>query len=95
MASRSSPFSRNRPERRHEDFVRRDIDEREARRVAQSFGVRMPRVGYEVSLGNGAWLSSNGHFQFGFFEKPEDTKLFHVRCRHDPCPETCPATGGS
>lgn len=58
--------------------------------MARVFRVRIPRVGYEVSLGDGAWLGSNGHFQFGFFEKPEGTKPFHVRCRHDRCPKICP-----
>ncbi len=73
--------------------MRRDVDFHEARRIARRFKVRLPRVGYEVCLGDGVWLASSGHFQFGFFEKPADTKPFNVRCRHDTCPTTCPAKG--
>jgi hypothetical protein len=74
-------------------MVRRDVGLREARRIAKCSGVRLPKVGYEVSLGDGVWLSSNGHFQFGFFEKPAGTKPFNVRCRHSECPAMCPAKG--
>ncbi len=58
----------------------RAIGHAEARRIAQRFGVRLPRVGYEMSLGNGRWLRSTGHFQFGWFESRARTP-FEVRCR--------------
>lgn len=73
--------------------MHRNVGLCEARRIARRFEVKLPKVGYEVSLGDGTWLGSNGHFQFGFFEKPVDTMPFNVRCRHDECPATCPAKG--
>lgn len=77
----------------------RDIDYAEARRIARQFEVKLPRVGYEMSLGNGRWLSSTGHAQFGWFDKPDSTKPFSVRCRCDEtlrpneprgCEASCP-----
>ena len=80
----------------------RDVDVKEAKRIAKSFGVKLPRVGYEMSLGDRRWLRSNGHAQFGFFDKPADTKPFCVMCRCDEtlrpneprgCTTTCPNAG--
>jgi len=43
-----------------------DLSVREARKLAKAEGVKLPRVGYEVSLGDGRWIASTGHFQFGW-----------------------------
>lgn len=78
---------------------RREVSAREARAIAKRFGVRMPRMGYEVSLGDGRWLGSTGHHQFGWFERSAQ-KPFEVRCRCDEelrrfeprgCTADCPA----
>lgn len=61
----------------------RQITTNEARRVARRFQVKLPRTGYEVSLGDGRWLSSTGHAQFGWFDKPAGTKPFSLTCRCD------------
>ena len=58
----------------------RAVNRAEAERIAKQFGVSLPRVGYEMSLGNGRWLSSTGHFQLGWFESQTKTP-FEVRCR--------------
>jgi len=58
----------------------RAVSHAEAKRIAKRFGVRPPRVGYEMSLGDGRWLSSTGHFQFGWLESRAKTP-FAVRCR--------------
>lgn len=75
----------------------RQVSKAEASRIAKRHGVRLPRPGYEMSLGNGRWISSNGHAQFGFFEKPKGTKPFSITCRCDEnintrtaCPVECP-----
>lgn len=52
----------------------------EARCIAKRFGVKLPRVGYEMSLGDGMWLTSTGHFQFGWFGAAAKTP-FYVSCR--------------
>lgn len=76
----------------------RPVTHAEARRIAKRFGVRLPRVGYEMSLGGGMWLASTGHAQFGWFESTAKTP-FEVRCRcydallpSEPCRHvaTCP-----
>lgn len=59
----------------------RPVSAAEARRIAKSAGVKLPRVGYEMSLGNGRWISSAGHSDFGFFDKPKGTKPFSIKCR--------------
>lgn len=59
---------------------RREVSATEARAIAKQFAVRMPRVGYEISLGEGRWLGSTGHHQFGWFERG-NRKPFEVRCR--------------
>lgn len=46
---------------------------RQARKLAKREGVKLPRVGYEMSLGNGRWLRSTGHAQFGWFENNAKT----------------------
>ena len=48
-------------------WIDKDLSAYAARKVAKQYHVRLPRVGYEVSLGNGLWLASTGHFQFGWF----------------------------
>jgi hypothetical protein len=58
----------------------RAVGRAEAERIAKRFDVRLPRVGYETSLGDGRWLSSTGHFQFGWFSSRAKTP-FEVRCR--------------
>ncbi len=58
----------------------RPVGRTEARRIAKRFDVRLPRVGYEISLGDGRWLSSTGHFQLGWFESRAKAP-FEVRCR--------------
>jgi hypothetical protein len=63
--------------------TRRDVSATEAKRIAKRFGVRVPRVGYEVSLGDKRWLSSTGHAQFGWFERPAVKAPFEVKCRCD------------
>lgn len=60
--------------------ARREVSASEARKIAKRFGVRVPRVGYEMSLGDGRWLSSTGHAQFGWFESTAG-KPYVVRCR--------------
>lgn len=45
----------------------------QARKVAKSYGIRLPRVGYEVATGDGLWLASTGHFQFGWFASKAKT----------------------
>ena len=62
----------------------REVSLAEAKRIAAKFNVKLPRVGYEMSLGSGMWLVSTGHFQFGWFESKEKHP-FEVRCR---CYET-------
>lgn len=58
----------------------RAVSRAEAKRIAKRFGVHLPRVGYETSLGDGRWLSSTGHFQFGWFSSGAKTP-FETRCR--------------
>lgn len=50
----------------------------DALRIAQAYEVPVPRVGYEVSLGNGLWLQSTGHAQFGWFGRPRCPAPFRV-----------------
>ena len=84
-------------------MTRREVSATEARKIAKRFGVRVPRVGYEVSLGSGRWLGSTGHAQFGWFER-SSKKPFDVRCRCDEelrrgeprgCAADCPVRGAS
>jgi len=56
----------------------RDLTLKEARKLAREFKVKLPRMGYQVSLGNGQWLASSGHFQFGTFSQSKDTKPFYL-----------------
>jgi hypothetical protein len=59
-------------------YIDRDLTLREARKLAKVHSIRLPRVGYEVSLGNGLWLAASGHFQFGTFALSPHTKPFRV-----------------
>lgn len=70
----------------------------EARRVARQFKVKVPRVGYEMSLGGGRRLNSTGHFQFGWIGSAAP-QPFSLTCRCDEtlrpneprgCEATCP-----
>lgn len=74
----------------------------EARAIARRFSVSLPRVGCEVSLGDGRWLSSTGHAQFGWFGRDDvpSRAPFSVRCRCEEslrpgeprgCTAECPA----
>lgn len=49
------------------EYVCQDLSDAEARALAREHGVRVPHTGYEVALGNGLWLASAGHHQFGWF----------------------------
>lgn len=64
-------------------MTRREVSAREARAIAKRFGVRVPRVGYEMSLGGGRWLGSTGHAQFGWFERLACKMPYEVKCRCD------------
>lgn len=55
------------------EYIDRDLTSRAAGKLAREYGVRLPRVGYEVSLGNGLWIASTGHAQFGWFESRAKT----------------------
>lgn len=69
----------------------RAVSHAEAKRIAKRFGVRLPRVGYEMSLGDGRWLASTGHSQFGWFESRAKTP-FEIRCHctGTNCVAECP-----
>lgn len=77
----------------------RQVSAAEARKIAKQYGVKLPRVGYEMSIGNGRWIRSAGHSQFGFFEQPKGTKPYSIVCRCHAgslmrelpaCPVECP-----
>lgn len=83
--------------------VTREISRAEARRIAKQYGVRLPRIGYEMSLGDGRWLSSTGHAQFGWFGS-HAKQPFTITCRCDEtlrpgeprgCAATCPNRSSS
>jgi hypothetical protein len=57
-------------------YIDRDLTLREARKLAKVLNIRLPRMGYEVSLGNGLWLAASGHHQFGTFELSPHTKPY-------------------
>jgi hypothetical protein len=63
---------------RRERYVWLDLSAAKARKVAKAYKVKMPRCGYEVSLGNGLWLASAGHFQFGAFGLSKNTPPYHL-----------------
>lgn len=70
--------------------MNRDVSHAEARRIARWFQVSLPRVGYEMSLGEGRWIRSTGHAQFGWFESTA-TQPFTIVCRCEgTCPPSCP-----
>lgn len=54
-------------------YTSQNLTTRQARKLAREHGVRLPRVGYEISLGNGLWLASTGHADFGWFESTAPT----------------------
>lgn len=58
--------------------MERDLTIQEARGIARLADVKLPRMGYEVYLGAGFWLSSNLHFQFGSFGKPANLKPYRI-----------------
>lgn len=75
-----------------------DVTAHKARKIAKQFGVKLPRVGYEVSLGDGRWIRSTGHAQFGWFDSAAKHP-FTIVCRCDEtlrpgeprgCTATCP-----
>lgn len=49
----------------------------QARRLVRAYGVRLPRVGYEICLvvwnGREVWLTSTGHSDFGWFGRTATT----------------------
>lgn len=71
----------------------RDVSHDEAKRIAARFKVSLPRVGYEMSLGEGRWIRSTGHAQFGWFDS-RAKQPFTIVCRCDEtaerCPDSCP-----
>jgi hypothetical protein len=50
-----------------ERWIDEPLTTRKAHKLARDNGIHTPRVGYEVSLGNGLWLQSTGHSDFGWF----------------------------
>lgn len=80
-------------------MVSRELTVQEAQAIARRFKVKLPKMGYEVSLGAKRWLRSTGHSDFGWFDKPPDTKPYELTCRCDEelrpreprgCPKDCP-----
>jgi len=57
----------------YETYETTDLTKHAARKVAKAYGIRLPRVGYEIATGDGLWLASTGHFQFGWFENKAKT----------------------
>jgi hypothetical protein len=76
------------------EYIDRDLTLREARKLAKVHNIRLPRMGYEVSLGNGLWLTASGHHQFGTFTLSPHTKPYRVHGvpRPSQAPESRPRT---
>lgn len=66
----------------------RQVSAKEARKIARRYGVKLPRMGYEVALGGGLWLGSTGHAQFGWVATPA-SQPYLVTCPGE-CAASCP-----
>ena len=55
------------------EWIDTPLTSRKAGKLACEHGVRLPRVGYEVSLGNDLWIQSTGHSDFGWFDSKAST----------------------
>lgn len=63
-------------------MMTRGVSAAQARKIAKSFGVRLPSVGYEMSLGGRRWIRSTGHADFGWFESTA-RQPFEIVCACD------------